>query len=51
MAGKTGFVVGLWNSHTVYLPIALTVKERKKVNLESELWFNILETTGQPNFK
>ncbi len=51
MAGKTGFVVGLWNSHTVYLPIALTVKERKKVNLESELWFNILETTGQPDFK
>jgi 6-phosphofructokinase 1 len=51
MAGKTAFVVGLWNSQTVYLPIALTVKERKKVNLESELWFNILETTGQPDFK
>jgi 6-phosphofructokinase 1 len=49
MAGKTDFVVGLWNSHFVYLPIELTVKERKKVDLEGELWWNILETTGQPN--
>jgi 6-phosphofructokinase 1 len=50
MAGKTGFVVGLWNNQSVYLPIALTVKARKKVDLESELWWNILETTGQPDF-
>jgi 6-phosphofructokinase 1 len=51
MAGKTDFVVGLWNNQFVYLPIALTVKERKKVDLGGELWWNILETTGQPNFK
>jgi 6-phosphofructokinase 1 len=50
MAGKTNFVVGLWNSQYVYLPIELTVKERKKVNLESELWWNVLEVTGQPVF-
>jgi 6-phosphofructokinase 1 len=51
MAGKTSFVVGLWNNQFVYLPIELTVQERKKVDLESDLWWNILETTGQPNFK
>jgi 6-phosphofructokinase 1 len=51
MAGKTGFVVGVWNNQFVYLPIELTVKERKKVDLEGDLWWNILETTGQPNFK
>jgi 6-phosphofructokinase 1 len=48
MAGKTGFVVGIWNHEFTYLPIALAIKERKKINLESELWWNVLEATGQP---
>lgn len=48
MAGITGFVVGNWNSRFTLLPIPLAVKERKKINLESEIWYNVLETTGQP---
>lgn len=48
MAGKTGFVVGNWNYNFTYLPIAVTVEHRKKINLESELWWNVLEVTGQP---
>jgi len=48
MAGKTGFVVGNWNYQFTYLPISVTVKERKKINQESELWWNVLEATGQP---
>lgn len=48
MAGKTGMVVGYWNGSFTYLPIPIAVKERKKINLESELWWNVLETTGQP---
>lgn len=48
MAGKTGFVVGRRNNKFVYLPIELVVSERKKIDMESDLWFNVLETTGQP---
>ncbi|HOK41040.1 MAG TPA: ATP-dependent 6-phosphofructokinase [bacterium] len=48
MAGKTGFVVGICNHKFTYLPIPLAVKERKKISLESELWWQVLEATGQP---
>ncbi len=48
MAGKTGFVVGYWNNQFVLLPTPLTVKERKKVDVEGELWWSVLEATGQP---
>lgn len=48
MAGKTAFVVGHWNGNFTILPIHAAVKERKKINLESELWWNVLEITGQP---
>lgn len=48
MAGRTGYVVGNWNNIFTLLPIPLAIKERKKINLESELWWNVLETTGQP---
>ncbi len=48
MAGKTDAVVGYWNQNFTLLPIPATVRERKRINLESELWWNVLETTGQP---
>ncbi|NMB71666.1 MAG: ATP-dependent 6-phosphofructokinase, partial [Bacteroidales bacterium] len=48
MAGKSGFVVGHWNNEFTILPIPVAVKSRKKISLESELWYNVLETTGQP---
>ena len=48
MAGRTGFVVGYWNSQFTLLPISLAVKKRKKISIEGELWSNVLETTGQP---
>lgn len=48
MAGKTNFVVGCWNSHFTLLPINLAVNKRKMISTESELWSNVLETTGQP---
>ncbi len=48
MAGRTGFVVGNWNGEFTLLPIPLAVKQRKKIDLESELWLNVLEATGQP---
>lgn len=48
MAGCTGFVSGYWNSQFTLLPIPVAVKKRKKIQIESELWSNVLETTGQP---
>jgi 6-phosphofructokinase 1 len=48
MAGKTDFVVGNWNNEFTLLPIATTVAKRKKINLDSELYWNIIEATGQP---
>lgn len=48
MAGKTKFVVGRVNNRFVYVPIAKVVNKRKKIDLEGEFWFGVLESTGQP---
>ena len=48
MAGKTGFVAGIWSGIFTYLPISATISEKKKIDLESELWWNVIEATGQP---
>ena len=48
MAGKTDFVIGHWNNMFTLLPIPISVSIRKKIDVEGELWWNVLETTGQP---
>ena len=48
MTGRTDFVVGNWADQFTILPIPVTVKARKKINLEGELWWNVIEATGQP---
>jgi 6-phosphofructokinase 1 len=48
MAGKTDFVVGNWNHLFTLLPIPLAVAQRKRIDIEGELWWNVLEATGQP---
>jgi 6-phosphofructokinase 1 len=48
LAGKTDFVVGFWNNLFTLLPIPITVVRRKKIDIEGELWWNVLEATGQP---
>ena len=48
MAGKTDFVVGNWNTLFTLLPIPLASRERKKIDINGELWWNVLEATGQP---
>jgi len=48
MAGRTGFVVGNWNSQFILLPLSMVIQQRKKISIEGELWSNVLETTGQP---
>lgn len=48
MAGKTGFVVGMLNNYFVHLPVSRVVERRKKIDLEGEFWFAVLQSTGQP---
>jgi 6-phosphofructokinase len=48
ISGKTDFVVGFWNDHFTLIPIPLVVAKRKRIDVEGELWWNVLEATGQP---
>lgn len=48
MCGKTACIAGVWNNHFTHVPIPVSVKQRKKIELESELWYNVMEVTGQP---
>jgi 6-phosphofructokinase 1 len=48
VAGKTDFMVGYWNNEFTLIPIPMAVAKRKKIDIEGELWWNVLEATGQP---
>ncbi len=48
VAGKTDFVTGYWNNSFTLMPIPAVVAKRKKIDVEGELWWNVLEATGQP---
>jgi len=48
MAGKTDFVVGHWNGHFTLIPVPIAVSATRKIDVDGELWWNVLETTGQP---
>ncbi len=48
LAGKTDFVVGYWNNEFTLIPIPMAVAKRKKIDIQGELWWNVLEATGQP---
>ncbi|WP_222983141.1 ATP-dependent 6-phosphofructokinase [Flagellimonas meishanensis] len=50
MAGKTKFVACKVNNKYVYVPISEVTKKRKKIDLEGEFWFSVLQSTGQPFF-
>ncbi|OPZ27386.1 MAG: Pyrophosphate--fructose 6-phosphate 1-phosphotransferase [Lentisphaerae bacterium ADurb.BinA184] len=50
MAGKTGIVVGHWAEHFVHVPMALAVRERRKVNLKGQLWQSVLSATQQQRY-
>ncbi|MGC9329103.1 MAG: ATP-dependent 6-phosphofructokinase, partial [Candidatus Hinthialibacter sp.] len=49
MSGRTGMVVGYWNSSYIHIPIEEAVSKRKQLDPESDLWLSVLESTGQPN--
>lgn len=47
MAGRTGMLVGYWHGKMTHVPFS-AISGRQTINPTGELWFNVLETTGQP---
>lgn len=48
MSGRTGMIVGYYNGNFIHIPMELATIKRKKVDLASQLWLSVLESTGQP---
>ena len=48
MAGKTGLMIGFWHGSMTHVPLSAVNDYRQSINPGGHLWFNILETTGQP---
>jgi 6-phosphofructokinase 1 len=48
MAGKTAMLVGFWHGRVTHVPMRTVVEGRQTVDPQGELWFNVLESTGQP---
>ncbi|GEM85777.1 ATP-dependent 6-phosphofructokinase [Meiothermus granaticius] len=49
MAGRTDLMIGYWNGHFAYVPLALATAQRKQIHPQSELWQRVLGATGQPD--
>lgn len=47
MAGCTDMVVAKLYDHFVHLPLELVTRRRRKLNIHSDLWRAVLESTGQ----
>ncbi|MFP4516861.1 MAG: ATP-dependent 6-phosphofructokinase [Desulfovibrionales bacterium] len=48
MAGKTGMVVTKMHENYVHIPLHLVTGGRKRLDIDSNYWQAILESTGQP---
>jgi 6-phosphofructokinase 1 len=48
MAGKTAMLIGYWHGRVTHIPFAALEGQRQTINPNGELWFNVLESTGQP---
>lgn len=51
MAGRTGMVIGKIQDRYVHLPLSLVTQARRKLNIRSDLWRAVLESTGQGMLK
>jgi 6-phosphofructokinase 1 len=50
MAGKTGVMIGSVNDRYVHVPLPLVTRERKHIDIQSDYWQAVLDSTGQPRF-
>ncbi len=48
MAGKTNTVIGKLQDKYLYMPLDLVTKKRRKLDINSNYWRAVLESTGQP---
>jgi len=48
MCGKTEMVVGAWHGRMVHVPMTCAIAARKNVDILSDLWLSVLESTDQP---
>lgn len=48
MAGKSGLLVGYWHGQMTHVPTSALQGVKQNINPNGDLWFNVLETTGQP---
>lgn len=48
LSGRTGMVVGYWHGQLTHVPLAALRGGARRLNPHGELWWNVLETTGQP---
>ena len=48
--GFTGVVVGLVNTHYVYLPIPIVIQAPRRVDPKGKKWNQLLASIGQPDF-
>ena len=48
MAGKTNMVVAKLMERYVHLPLEVVTRKRRHLNIHSEYWQSVLESTGQP---
>ncbi len=48
MAGKSGMLVGYWHGQMTHVPTSALQGVKQNINPNGDLWFNVLETTGQP---
>lgn len=50
MAGFTGLMIGHVNDRYVHVPLGLVTRERKHIDITSDYWQAVLDSTGQPRF-
>ena len=48
MAGNTAMLIGRWHGRFVHIPMALAVRQSRRVDTEGDLWMSVIEATGQP---
>lgn len=47
MSGKTGMVISRLQSRFVHVPLEMVTMKRKRLNVESDYWRAVIESTGQ----
>ena len=51
MSGRTGMVVSKMRGHYIHLPLALVTSGRRTLNIQSDYWRAVMETTGQMAYR